>query len=434
VTKIARTAATGGELDPAFVAWSSSFLSDRRLLEHDCRGSIAHVEGLARAGLLAADEASALVGALASLPGRVARGEVVLPDDEEDVHMAVEAWLGRELGAVADKLHTARSRNDQVATDLQLWCRDAVRELDEAIAKVVAACERFSARAGEIAMPAYTHRQVAIPVLARLWLGGALLEPLRRDRRLLALVSEEISTSPLGAGAIAGTTLPIDPEATAAALGFAHGPRNPIDAVGHRDHALTLVFACTRIGGHLGRFAADVVELASDGLAKLGGAIAGGSSMMPHKRNPDLFELVRGEAALRTGELVALLGILHGIGSGYHRDLQLDKPLVFAAVDGVRGCLEMIALGLGHLELDAERCHGALIEGDAIATDLCEALVAGGMPFRDAYRSIGALVRAQRSAGRRLAALDTATLDAHGLPHTLLDLLDPIEAAHRRSR
>lgn len=434
MTKIARTAATGGELDPAFVAWSSSFRWDRRLLEHDCKGSVAHVEGLARAGLVSADEARLLVDALGSLPARVAAGEVVLPDDEEDVHMAVEAWLTAELGPVVEKLHTARSRNDQVATDLQLWCRDAVRAIDDGIARIVTAVERFVAKNGEVAMPAYTHRQVAIPVLARTWIAGALLEPLRRDRRLLVLVADELAASPLGAGAIAGTTLPIDPELTASALGFAHGPRNPIDAVGHRDHATSLVFACARIGGHLGRFSADVVELASDGLVKLGGAIAGGSSMMPHKRNPDLFELVRGEAALRQGELVALMGLLHGIGSGYHRDLQHDKPLVFAAVDGVRGCLDMVALGLGHIELDAERCRTALVEGDAIATDLCEALVASGMPFREAYRRIGALVGAQRQAGRRLAQLDAATLEAQGLPQLLLQHLDPLASARRRSR
>ena len=404
------------------------------MLAHDCRGSIAHVEGLARAGLVTADEARTLIDALSSLPQRVASGDVVLPDDEEDVHMAIEAWLARELGPVASKLHTGRSRNDQVATDLQLWCRDAVRQIDDAIAKVIDASDRFAAKQGEIAMPAYTHRQVAIPVLVRMWLGGALVEPLRRDRRLLVLVGDELAASPLGAGAIAGTTLPIDPELTASALGFAHGPRNPIDAVGHRDHATLLVYACTRIGGHLGRFAADIVELSSDGLVKLGGAIAGGSSMMPHKRNPDLFELVRGESALRTGELVGMLGLLHGLGSGYHRDLQHDKPLVFAAVDGVRGCLDMIALGLSHIELDAERCKQTLVDGDAIATDLCEALVEGGMAFRDAYRSIGALVVEQRSAGRRLADLTAGDLDAHGLPHTLLQRLDPIAAARRRSK
>jgi argininosuccinate lyase len=434
VTRIARTAATGGELDPAFLAWSSSFAIDRRLLAQDCRGSIAHVEGLQRAGLISAQEAEVLVGALSALPGEVAAGTVVLPEDEEDVHMAVESQLGRMLGPVADKLHTGRSRNDQVATDLKLWARDALAVIERGIERVLVAAQAWCAEHGEIAMPAYTHRQVAIPVLARAWIGGALIEPLRRDARLLLVVADELAESPLGAGAIAGTTLPIDASQTASALGFAHGPRNPIDAVGSRDHGLTLAFACARIGMHLGRFSADVVELSSDGLVKLGGAIAGGSSMMPHKRNPDLFELVRGAAALRHGELSGLLGLMQGLGSGYHRDLQHDKALLFSCVDGVSGCLDMVALGLGHFELSADACREALIEGDAVATDLCEALVAGGMPFRDAYRRIGALVNATRAAGRRLATLDAEDLTREGLPATLAEHLDPVRAAHRRSR
>jgi len=434
VTRIARTAATGGELDPAFLAWSSSFAIDRRLLPQDCQGSIAHVEGLRRAGLVSAEEADALVAALAAMPGAVEAGTVVLPDDEEDVHMAVESQLGRTLGAVAGKLHTGRSRNDQVATDLKLWAKQALESIERGIDRVLEAASRWCDAHGEIAMPAYTHRQVAIPVLSRLWIGGALQEPLRRDRRLLLVLADELAESPLGAGAIAGTTLPIDAAQTASALGFAHGPRNPIDAVGSRDHGLTLVFACARIGMHLARFSADVVELSSDGLVKLGGAIAGGSSMMPHKRNPDLFELVRGAAALRHGELTALLGLMQGLGSGYHRDLQHDKALLFSAVDGVVGCLEMIALGLGHFELVEDACREALIEGDAVATDLCEALVAGGMPFRDAYRRIGALVNATRTAGRRLATLDAADLEREGLPATLVEHLDPVRAAQRRSR
>jgi argininosuccinate lyase len=434
MARIARTAATGGDLDPAFLAWSSSFAIDRRLLEHDCRGSIAHVEGLRRAGLLEASEADALVAALESLPGRVASGAEVLPDDEEDVHMAVESLLGRTVGAVADKLHTGRSRNDQVATDGKLWAREAVAKIERGIDDVIAATHAWIERQGDVAMPAYTHRQVAIPVLARAWLGGALLEPLARDRRLLLVVADELAESPLGAGAIAGTTLPIDAQQTASALGFAHGPRNPIDAVGSRDHLLTLVFACARIGMHLARVSADIVELSSDGLLALGGAIAGGSSMMPHKRNPDLFELVRGEAALRHGELSGLLGLMQGLGSGYHRDLQHDKALVFPAVDGVVGCLRMIALGLGHVELVADACRDALVDGDAVATDLCEALVASGVPFRDAYRKVGALVQAQRSAGKRLADLGADDLSRAGFDPALVSRLDPVAAAHRRSR
>ena len=434
MARIARTAATGGELDPTFLAWSSSFAIDRRLLEYDVRGSIAHVEGLLRAGLLTADEAATLVGALESLPSRVASGAETLPDDEEDVHMAVESLLGRTVGAVADKLHAGRSRNDQVATDGKLWAREAVAKIERGIDDVLAAARAWCDRQGEVAMPAYTHRQVAIPVLARAWLGGAVVEPLARDRRLLLVVADELAESPLGAGAIAGTTLPIDPEQTASALGFAHGPRNPIDAVGSRDHLLLLAFACARIGMHLARVSTDIVELASDGLVKLGGAIAGGSSMMPHKRNPDLFELVRGHAALRHGELSGLLALMQGLGSGYHRDLQHDKQLVFAAVDGVLGCLAMVALGLGHVTLVENACRDALVDGDAVATDLCEALVAGGMPFRDAYRKVGALVDAQRSAGRRLADLQAEDLARVGLSEDLLARLDPIAAAHRRSR
>jgi len=433
MARIARTAATGGELDPRFLAWSTSFPIDHRMLAQDCRGSAAHVEGLRAAGLLTDVEADRLQRALADLPGQVGAGEVVLPADEEDVHMAVEAWLAGAVGPLAGKLHTGRSRNDQVATDLKLWCRDAIADLEIDLDRVLVAVDRTSARLGEIAMPSYTHRQVAIGVLARTWLAGALGEPLARDLRLLRTVLDELADSPLGAGAIAGTTLPIDPEVAAKALEFARGPRNPIDAVGERDHALTLVFACARIGLHLARFSADVVELASDGLVKLGGAIAGGSSMMPHKRNPDLFELVRGHAALRAGELSSIVGLFAGLGSGYHRDLQHDKQIVFAAVDGARGCLQMIALALEHVDLDADACRRALVEGDAIATDLCEALVAGGMPFREAYGHIGRLVVAQRGQGRRLADLQSGDLARAGLPATLVDHLDPVASAHRRS-
>ncbi len=433
MASIARTAATGGELDPGFLAWSSSLPVDRRLLAEDCAGSIAHVEGLRAAGLLTEEEAVALQEALRRLPGRVEDGTLELAA-EEDVHMAIEAELGRELGAVVDKLHTGRSRNDQVATDLKLWCRAAVSRLDAAIARVLAAAESWGTRDGAIAMPSYTHRQVAIGVQAWLWIEGAVLEPLRRDRRLLLAASDELGASPLGAGAIAGTTLPIDPELTASVLGFAHGPRNPIDAVGDRDFALSLVFTCTRIALHLARLSTDAIELASDGLLRLGGAIAGGSSMMPHKRNPDVFELVRGHAALRQGELVALVNLFHGLGSGYHRDLQHDKQLVFASVDGTLGALAMIELALGHIALDRERCLAALRDGDAIATDLCESLVADGAAFRVAYRSIGALVTRMREQGRRLVDARAEDLAAVGLPARLLAELDVEAAAVRRSQ
>jgi len=432
MASIARTAATGGDLDPEFLAWSTSLPVDRRLLEVDCRGSVAHVRGLQAANLLTADEASRLIAALEGLPARVASGDVVLGEDEEDVHMAIEAWLRTEVGDLAAKLHTGRSRNDQVALDLKLWCREAVARIEAGIEAVLSAAQAFAERYGEVTVPSYTHRQVAIPALARVWIGGALVEGLARDRALLAAVRAELAESPLGAGAIGGTTLPIDPAVAAAALGFASGPRNPIDAVGHRDHAMLLCFVCARIGLHLARFSADMVELCSDGLFKLGGAIAGGSSMMPHKRNPDLFELVRGQAALRQGELVQLMVTFQGLGSGYHRDLQQDKQIIFAAVDGVVDCLRMIEIAIPQVVPQVEACLEVLAQGDAVATDLCEGLVAGGMAFRDAYAVVGKLVVEQRAAGKRLVDLDAAALVAAGLSPALLERLDPVAAARKR--
>lgn len=430
---IARTAATGGALDPAFLAWSTSLPIDRRLLEVDCRGSRAHVEALRRAGLLDDDEAKTLREALEALPGRVASGEVTLPEDEEDVHMAVESVLRAQLGAVVDKLHTGRSRNDQVATDLALWLRDAVDRVEAGIDACLEAARTWTERHGEVVLPSYTHRQVAIPCLAKVWLGGVLVEGLRRDRVLLDAVRAELTRCPLGAGAIGGTTLPIDTAVAAAELGFDAGPANPIDAVGQRDHALTLMFVAARIGLHLARLCTDAIELTSDGLLKLGGAIAGGSSMMPHKRNPDLFELVRGAAALRRGELVSLMGALHALGGGYLRDLQHDKQLVFASVDGIADMLQMIAIALDHLEPVPERADAALRSGDAIATDLCEVLVTRGIAFRDAYGIVGRLVAHKRAAGERLFDLTAEDLATESVPADVLTILDLRESARRRA-
>ncbi len=429
---IARTDATGGALHPDFLAWQTSLPIDQRLLDVDCAGSVAHVGSLVEAGLLSDEEGEQLRAALEAIPDKVRSGELELPM-EEDVHMAVEILVKQLAGEVADKLHTGRSRNDQVATDLMLWIRLAGQELDARMAEVDAAARRWIERHGELAMPAYTHRQVAIPVLARLWVDAALCRPLARDRRFLRLLGIELARSPLGAGAIGGNTFETDNDLSATALGFAGGPLNPIDAVGQRDHAMTMGFMCARIGMHLARFCADVVEMCSDGLVELDGAIACGSSMMPHKRNPDLFELVRAQAAQRYGELVSLLTTFQGLGSGYHRDLQQDKEILFRSFDGTVNALRMVALALEHMRPKAEPCLLALREGDAIATDLTEFLVKQGTPFRTAYRQIGALVAAQRAQGKRLYQLTKADLDAAGLPHSLLEHLDPATSARTRA-
>lgn len=435
---IARTDATkgpgGGGLDPVFLAWQTSLPVDARLLAVDVRGSIAHVASLVDAQLLTAEEGETLSAALRSLPGKVASGEATLDEKEEDVHMAVEAWLHAEVGDVAKKLHTGRSRNDQVATDLKLWGRSAVAQIDDAINLVVERVEAWTHVHGDVPMPAFTHRQVAIPTLARLWIEAALTHPLARDQALLGAAADEMAVSPLGAGAIGGNTLPIDANVSARALDFSGPPENPIDAVGERDHALTLAFVCARIGLHLNRFCADMVELASDGMVKLGGNIACGSSMMPHKKNPDLFELVRAQAALRHGELMGLLATFQGLGSGYHRDLQQDKTLLFSSVDGTLACLKMIAIALESFTLVPEVCIEALRHGDAIATDLTEHLVANGTPFREAYQKVGSLVATQRERGKRLVDLTAEDLKTAGLPATILDHLDPAASAKRRAK
>jgi argininosuccinate lyase len=435
---IARTEATkgkgGGGLDPAFLAWQTSLPIDVRLLEVDVRGSIAHVASLVDAKLVTPEEGETLSNALRSLPGKVESGKVQLDQNEEDVHMAVEAWLHAEVGDVAKKLHTGRSRNDQVATDLKLWGRSAVAQIDAALNLVVERVDAWTDHYGEVAMPAYTHRQVAIPTLARIWIEAALTHPLARDQALLGAAADEMSISPLGAGAIGGNTLPIDASVSAHALDFAGPPENPIDAVGERDHALTLAFVCARIGLHLNRFCADMVELTSDGMVKLSSDIACGSSMMPHKKNPDLFELVRAQAALRHGELMGLLATFQGLGSGYHRDLQQDKTLLFSSVDGTLACLKMIAIALQSFELVPDVCLRALREGDAIATDLTEHLVAEGTPFREAYQKVGSLVASQRERGKRLVDLTAADLETAGLPASLLERLDPAASAVRRAK
>ncbi len=430
---IARTAATGGDMDPEFLQWQTSLPYDHRLLEVDVAGSVAHVRGLIAAGLVTPEEGTTLIVGLESIPPKVAAGELELPL-EEDVHMAVEVLLKQAVGDVANKLHTGRSRNDQVATDLKLWSRAATAKLEAAIDLVIERAVAWKARFGEAPMPAYTHRQVAIPVLASLWLDAALVLPLTRDKALLEAVKAEIADSPLGAGAIGGSTLPLRHDVTREALGFARGPQNPLDAVGQRDHAITLAFVCSRVGLHLARLCADVVELSSDGLVKLGGAVACGSSMMPHKRNPDLFELVRAQSALRQGELVSLITTFQGLGTGYHRDLQQDKQVLFATVDGTLDCLKMIALGLEHLELLPEPCMTQLRQGDAVATDLTEALVERGTAFRDAYRTVGSLVAAQRDQGKRLVDLSADDLKKAGLDPELLGVLDPAVSAKRRAK
>ncbi len=400
---LARTAATGsGGMLPELLAWSSSFEADKRFLREDLLGSLAHVTMLGRCKVIPEAAAKAIADELRAM----LETPPVLPPGEEDVHMAVEQLLAQRLGETAGHLHTARSRNDQVALDLRLWCREHGRAL---LCETLALVSDLLARATterETVLPAYTHRQRAQPVSAAMYFGawaGALL----RAAKVLAAAVDEANVLPLGSGASSGSSLPIDRKITAELLGFARVTTNALDTVGDRDFELDLVWACTRVMLALSRLSQDMVDFATSefGFIQLSGQIAAGSSMMPQKKNPDVFELVRGKSAQAVGRLMQLLTLVKALPTGYNRDLQEDRAALFPAVDEARAAVRIVSSVLPHVRFDRERCAAAVASGATQATDLAEALVKKGIPFRDAYKAAGSLVRLAIDKGIDLRAV-----------------------------
>jgi argininosuccinate lyase len=390
---IARTSATGSEgMLGELLAWSSSFEHDRALVREDLIGSAAHVTMLARTGIVPVPDARVLRDGLRALYDSACAGVLELPADEEDVHMAVEAELTRRLGPVAARLHTARSRNDQVALDLRLHVRDRGAALLREVGALIEALAGRAAREKHVLLPAYTHRQRAQPVSAAFvvasWGVG------------LACAAETISFAldriemPLGSGACSGTSLPIDRAFVARLFAPWEPTRSALHTVGDRDFALDWTWSAARVVLALGRIATDVVDFATSefGLVSLDGAVAAGSSMMPQKKNPDVFELVRGKSARAVGGVVAMLTLMKGLASGYNRDQQEDRLPLLEAGPLALGCARAVSLALPHVAFDAERGARALDEGFTQATDLAEALVLRGVPFRAAYTAVGKLV------------------------------------------
>jgi argininosuccinate lyase len=392
---------------PELLAWSSSIAHDRVFAREDLLGSAAHVTMLARTGLVAPDDANALRSALLAMEADAAKGALAIADGEEDVHMAVEAELGRRLGAVAGRLHTARSRNDQVALDLRLHVRGAAAatlgEVATLVSELVARAERDRA----VVLPAYTHRQRAQPISAA-FLILAWTEQLLRAAEVTEFALDRVNVSPLGSGACSGSSLPIDRALVARLLGFPRVTANALDTVGDRDFALDWTWAGARICLALARIASDVIDFATSefGFVTLDGAIAAGSSMMPQKKNPDIFELVRGKSARGIGNVVSLLALVKGLPSGYNRDQQEDREAILQTAPLVRGALGAVRIALPHVHFVPEKCAAALAGGGTQATDLAEALVRTGVPFREAYKAVGELVRRAVDAGVPLAALD----------------------------
>jgi argininosuccinate lyase len=385
-----------GEQNPVFESFHRSLPFDRRLWREDVRGSVAWANALAEAGVLSPTEAKKIVSALATIEADLAKDASILhASPAEDVHAFVEGSLGDLVGDLAKKLHTGRSRNDQVATDLRLWLREAVAGLDGALRELSSALADLAERHASLPMPGYTHLQRAQPITVGHH-ALAYVEMLARDRARLADAAQRMDACPLGSGALAGTAYPIDRAKLALALGFREATRNSLDAVGDRDFVCEIAFACALAMTHLSRLAEDWIFFASQeaGFLELGDEVATGSSLMPQKKNPDALELVRGKCGRVLGRLTGLLATMKGLPLAYDKDLQEDKEAIFECVDTTRACLEVAAIAVRTARFRKKRCRKAASRGHLNATDVADLLVKTGVPFRDAHERAGRAVRA----------------------------------------
>ncbi|HZT43625.1 MAG TPA: argininosuccinate lyase [Chthonomonadaceae bacterium] len=430
-----------GETDALIERLNDSLQFDARLWRHDIQGSIAHAAMLGAAGILPQEEADQIAAGLQALQNDLESGSVTLPSDAEDVHTAVEGLLRERIGPVAGKLHTARSRNDQVATDIRLYLRE---ECDAIQAEIKAFQETLLAiaeRETETVLPGYTHLQHAQPIvlahhlLAYFWM-------LDRDRERLADVRKRVNRLPLGAGALAGTSFPIDREQVAAALGFDGLLENSLDAVADRDFAIEFLAAAGILMMHLSRLAEEIILWNSPefGFVLLDDSVTTGSSIMPQKKNPDVAELARGKTGRVYGDLMALLTVMKGLPLAYNKDMQEDKEPLFDAVDTVRLVLPALERTLSTARFRTDHMAAAT-EGDfSTATDLADYLVRRGLPFRDAHEVVGRVVRHCLEHSLTLESLNAETLASFSPllssePEAALAVLQvPASARSRASR
>jgi len=400
--------ATG--LDPRVREFTASLQLDHAIARHDVRGSVAHARMLGRQGIVTTADAEAIVTGLLTIDGELAAGTFPWPDDAEDVHSAVEQVLTARIGPVAGRLHSARSRNDQVALDLRLFTLDALGALDAALLRLGQVLIARAEDEIETVMPGYTHLQRAQPVsLAHHLLAHT--EAFRRDRSRVAQAAERTAVSPLGAAALAGTPHPVDPVSVAHELGLAATFRNSIDAVADRDFVAEFAFIASLSAVHASRLAEELVLWTGSefGFAALSDAHATGSSIMPQKKNPDVAELVRGRAGRIIGDLVAILTTLKGLPLAYGGDLQEQRVPLHDATT-VTASLEALALVIEGLTFDRTAMRRATERGMLAATDLADHLVRQGVPFREAHEIIGRIVSERLAAGQDLAGLSLAEL------------------------
>jgi argininosuccinate lyase len=387
---------------------------DKRLYAEDIRGSLAHCRMLVAQRIISGEDGSAIARGLEQIRGEIERGEFVFRVENEDIHLNVEARLAELIGPAAGRLHTARSRNDQVATDFRLWVRGAIDRAEAALKDAQAALIDQAEAHADAVMPGFTHLQIAQPVT----FGHHLLayvEMLGRDRGRFADCRRRLNENPLGAAALAGTAFPIDRDATSAALGFDRPAANSLDAVSDRDFAIEFLGAASLCGTHLSRLAEEIVLWASDGYGfiALSDAFTTGSSIMPQKRNPDAAELVRAKTGRLNGSLVALLTVMKGLPLAYQKDMQEDKVPVFEAADALELCLAAMAGMVRDMRPNRERLRAAAGRGYSTATDLADWLVRElGLPFRRAHHITGAIVKVAEARGCTLANLPLRDMQA----------------------
>jgi argininosuccinate lyase len=397
---------TAKALDARALAYSASIAYDRRLYRHDIAASIAHARMLAKQGVMAGDDAESIIRGLEDIRDEIERGDFPFREDLEDIHLNIEVRLREKIGEPAGRLHTARSRNDQVATDMRLFVMEACDDTVAAIRCMQSAIIDLAEANRDVVMPGYTHLQRAQPVLFAHHLL-AYFEMLDRDAERFIDCRSRADELPLGSGALAGVPYQLDREFVASELGFSRISRNSIDAVADRDFVVEFQAAAATTMMHISRLAEEIVLWSSEefGFIRLPDDFATGSSIMPQKRNPDIAELARGRTGRVFGNLMGMLATLKGLPLAYNRDLQEDKQPLFDTVDTLLQTLKVLAAMLPALQVVALRTEEASAGSYTLATDLADYLVRKGVPFRDAHQSVAGLVRHAESSGKRLAEL-----------------------------
>jgi argininosuccinate lyase len=422
--------------DAVFWEFGKSFPFDRRLVREEIVASRAWVRALGRCGAIRLEEAATLEGGLDEVLARVEKDPKYLEVDLEDVHSFVEERLGEVVGELAGQAHLGRSRNEQTVTGLRLWARGTIDRLRRAVAVLVGALVAKGREGTDAVMPGYTHTRAAEPITFGHW-AAAHAWGLVRDFERLGDARRRVDVLPLGSGALAGASLPLDREAMARDLGFAAVSESALDAVMDRDFAVELVFGCAQLQTHLARLAEDLIHFASPeyGFVRLPEAFTTGSSLMPQKKNPDALELIRGKAARVDGDLLRLLALLKGLPAGYQKDLQEDKEAAFDAADTALGSVAVMTGVVSGLGLERETMRAAASLEEMMAAGLAVALAREGMPFRKAHHVVGALVGEAQKTGRALKAVAAERLPALSPPVAarLDSLFDPLQSVKARS-